>query len=561
MSKRSIASLLALAVIVILAGLIGTNTVFWPEDTYDTDGVPQTLDKTWDDPLNTYIPSEELLERISASLPETQDIMLYNSDAVASDNQSNILMGEDGEVFVTFLHDGARYQNSFGYFSYTDGSPPQSAAEITQKIIFPNASCSGSDGELHLGDTAQLGGTGHMFAAGTRIGFFVVSDGWTGDPSEPIEVGVSGMYYSLRDLNPEEDEADRAHFVLLHESLSGGVKKIILGMEDIDRERSYCDHDFNDVIFIVSTNPPGAVDTETMELDELVTDVTDTDDDEVVDEYDVYPADKDRAFKYYCPSADTRGTLAFEDLWPAKGDYDFNDLVLRYRFTNVIDSCGRTKEVNADVEIVAMGANSQNGFGFLLPFSIGQIESCTLSVKRQGEVTFSQDPYASFEASGSETLVVLFDDAFSYITPPQGTLYVNTVSGTERVVGATGRMEIILTEGVTLATDPPFNPFLFRTSNRGIEVHLKDHTPSVLADTGLFGTGDDRTDPSNGQYYRTVRNLPWAIHLPTEWSYPSEQTDIVDAYPLLVEWAESGGQTNKGWYIAQYAVQGALYSP
>ncbi len=32
------------------------------------------------------------------------------------------------------------------------------------------------------------------------------------------------------------------------------------------------------------------------------------------------------------PSEQFTGTLAYEDLWPGKGDYDFNDLVVDYDF-------------------------------------------------------------------------------------------------------------------------------------------------------------------------------------------------------------------------------------
>lgn len=31
----------------------------------------------------------------------------------------------------------------------------------------------------------------------------------------------------------------------------------------------------------------------------------------------------------------------FEDLWPATGDYDFNDLVLDYSINRVTDASGR----------------------------------------------------------------------------------------------------------------------------------------------------------------------------------------------------------------------------
>ncbi len=58
---------------------------------------------------------------------------------------------------------------------------------------------------------------------------------------------------------------------------------------------------------------------------------TDADGDGVPNDEDDYPNDGDRAFDNYYP-ANGPGTLAYEDLWPGKGDYDFNDLVLDYRF-------------------------------------------------------------------------------------------------------------------------------------------------------------------------------------------------------------------------------------
>ena len=38
--------------------------------------------------------------------------------------------------------------------------------------------------------------------------------------------------------------------------------------------------------------------------------------------------DKNKSFNSFFPVQGKTGTLAFEDLWPAKGDYDFNDLVI-----------------------------------------------------------------------------------------------------------------------------------------------------------------------------------------------------------------------------------------
>ncbi len=57
----------------------------------------------------------------------------------------------------------------------------------------------------------------------------------------------------------------------------------------------------------------------------------DTDGDGIANTLDMYPNDATRAFDNYYPSKTVFGTLAFEDLWPGKGDYDMNDLVVDYQ--------------------------------------------------------------------------------------------------------------------------------------------------------------------------------------------------------------------------------------
>ena len=60
----------------------------------------------------------------------------------------------------------------------------------------------------------------------------------------------------------------------------------------------------------------------------LSTGITDTDNDGVADEDDDYPSDPYRAYNNYYPAQGVYGTVAFEDNWPNKADYDFNDLVV-----------------------------------------------------------------------------------------------------------------------------------------------------------------------------------------------------------------------------------------
>ena len=96
---------------------------------------------------------------------------------------------------------------------------------------------------------------------------------------------------------------------------------------------------------------------------------------------------------------------------------------------------------------------------------------------------------------------------------------------------------------------PPYNPFLIHDSNRKYEVHLIDHPPTELADIKLFGTVDDRSDATKGQYYRTLNNLPWVIEIPVSFDYPTAKTEIINAYLKFSEWAQSGGTKSKDWYL------------
>ncbi len=54
----------------------------------------------------------------------------------------------------------------------------------------------------------------------------------------------------------------------------------------------------------------------------------------------------------------------------------------------------------------------------------------------------------------------------------------------------------------------PYNPFIFSTHNRGIEVHLPNKLPTDLADQSQFGTQDGDSSSVIGRYYMTSDNLP-----------------------------------------------------
>jgi LruC domain-containing protein len=276
----------------------------------------------------------------------------------------------------------------------------------------------------------------------------------------------------------------------------------------------------------------------------------DTDGDGCTDDVDDYPADPTRCFDNYFPAAGN-GTLAFEDLWPGQGDYDFNDLVCDYRFKTVTNGSNKVVEIFGKFTIKAFGASLHNGFGFQFPN--GTIQPGEMSVTGYS----LNENYISLNAQGLEAgqtkpTVIVYDDAFGIMPFPGQGIGVNTTPGAPYVT------PVMLTVHMTFTTPKytmsqinisNFNPFIIVGLNRGIEVHLPDYAPTSLADPDYFGKAQDNSIPSQGRYYRTENNLPWAINIYQSFAYPKEKADVVNTYNHFVQWAVSGGQAFPDWYM------------
>lgn len=71
-----------------------------------------------------------------------------------------------------------------------------------------------------------------------------------------------------------------------------------------------------------------------------------------------------------------------------------------------------------------------------------------------------------------------------------------------------------------------------------------------VADTAMFGAGDDDTVTSEGEYYQNTTGHPWALDIPGQWSHPYERIDTCEAYEHLTTWAESGGTLQTDWFTS-----------
>jgi len=180
-----------------------------------------------------------LAQRLSVLLPQKNN-MVEHPGLFADTIQKELVLIKDAEVYVTFLEEGAFYENTFGYYTYTKGSPPASSGEIKKQILFPNV----SHPPLSNGDKIQVGD--QKFPAGTVIGFFLIVKGWQNG-----SINYNGLtLYTDQQLNPNHYQ----QHILFRD---GQYHNIVLGFEDIvqdDTSNPSQDNDFNDVLFSLSDN-------------------------------------------------------------------------------------------------------------------------------------------------------------------------------------------------------------------------------------------------------------------------------------------------------------------
>ena len=272
----------------------------------------------------------------------------------------------------------------------------------------------------------------------------------------------------------------------------------------------------------------------------------DSDKDGILDKEEDYPNDPLRAFNDYYPAAGKFGTLAFEDLWPARGDYDFNDLVIDYQYNQVRNAENLIVEVLGTFNLRAIGGSFHNGFGFELPFAKNLISGVDGQELQEGIV--------NLESNGIETLsekatVIVFEDAWNYIRV-QGVSFVNTHSDSEQADPYTFNVQVRFTKPLTdeEAGSPPYNPFIFVNGDRSREVHLFGNEPTDLMDESFFGTGDDFSNRQQEKFFRSAGNLPWALDIPSSFDYPEEKSPVNEAYLNFIEWAETSGTSGNDWY-------------
>ena len=231
--------------------------------------------------------------------------------------------------------------------------------------------------------------------------------------------------------------------------------------------------------------------------------------------------------KMFYPNEFTNATIAFEDLWPYSGDYDFNDLVISYNIKTILNAENNVTQVDYNYIVESIGAAYKNGFGLELEgVSPSAISSVTGSNLTEGIITNNAN---GTEQAQPNAVIIFFDNAHLNVGLP------NTIS-------------IVFENPITTAAlgNAPFNPFLIVNMNRLKEVHLPNKPTTYYPTTVSIEEGPTVRD-SDGNF-KTPEGFPWAMNINGKYKAPKEKVIITEAYNFFANWATSGGTSYPDWY-------------
>ena len=464
----------------------------------------------------------------------------------------------DAEISITAMGSSTCWNSSLGYYYYT-GDAPTNKMDLNIIMIFPNTQdgewprgnypnndYKGNIGTLR-GDVVQLmyyppkddgsldydNGT-TMFPQGTKIGFILKCNSWG---ARGADYAVNGTSYakkkniwaaSTEGLSTALDggtcpnpngEARSAKFAY---TAPNGKKYVVVSFED-----ACDDKDYDDLMFAL--NPSDAFDfNDTPEIESR----------QVV----------------------TEGVYAFEDMWPAKGDFDMNDVMVHYKKESEF-YLHKDGSVKLNMEKIYL-TTYQNYVDLTTGLAV-DLQVSDLGTLYVNKILKGQTDYASTDYKVKKTKVIYALPEFGWDSNESRMWYLT--DDITKNLGTTYVFEVTYSKAVN-KSQVTVKPFLYRKQKNGKqwELHLPWEPPTSKADLSLLGTVDDKSDPTvkkkNGQkmYYVGDSLYPFAFYmdgvsidqfLGTILQRANESKPIDTFFPGFVQWSLSEGVDNTDWYL------------
>lgn len=418
-------------------------------------------------------------------------------------------------IDLYFVDENAEHKSALLYYCYNTQTEQNLTAEEIKKraiVAFPcvekfidfdhDGAWLGTDYSFALHYFENGVDMGTQFPAGTSIGWIFNVDGF-----EKPNVVEKNMFYSNPSLNPEASSSiayERNHIAMFKTQ-----DLVVFGFEDTTNELLKGDGDCNDGVFALKAYP----------MDAITDGIPDA-------------APRDPNTVAYTNTY--TGTLCYEDNWPLKGDYDMNDVMVKYNCVLSYNYNNALLFSEDEFKIIWSGADYRNSFG--IDYGVPQ------SYAKAEVISAEYEPDFAKEVAGTSNITLLLcKDARSA-----------TANNTQT---ATYKLKNTFNNPMTYyAYLPPYNPFILIKGE--VELHLPKKSPSgVKSHPELFGTGDDKSEPSRNIWYRTGGYFPFALNIvgddDLDFNKPGHEGpnhNIGVTYPEFTKWVDNYGRSYIDWY-------------
>lgn len=243
------------------------------------------------------------------------------------------------------------------------------------------------------------------------------------------------------------------------------------------------------------------------------------------------------------PAAGAFNLVAYEDLYPSRGDYDFNDAIIAYNYALGVNGSGEVEQISGTAYLLARGAQYSHDWSLRLPvsgISDNAIGAKTCTVERSAD----QNVPGIVSSSGCE-------------------LTGNSSGITWKAFPDT-RLLFPGTDGKNPTSDSPVNTYVGATFATGLVMRGPKATMNMTLPTftalNKFGADDlvlfvKDTGETINLLTQDNLNFPFAMVMPTQWKWPQERIEIGSAYPTFLNFISSGGTNNLQWYNAPDAAK------
>lgn len=242
--------------------------------------------------------------------------------------------------------------------------------------------------------------------------------------------------------------------------------------------------------------------------------------------------------RIFYPSIQGLYLAAYEDRFPNRGDYDFNDLVVAYKVTLNLNSAGDVETIQASGYLIARGGEYTHDWSLHIPLANNIAGDYSVTV----ESAQGQQPAVSETRTGSfygSPVVPVYQDTKD-LWQISGTPFVNTLENQSPIKGPRFNVTVTPVEPIPLSEigTAPFDPILY-VHNSGYEIHLPGKSPVL----------DNSNNEADGQItFTDSANYPFAMIFMEEWQSPVELTDLGDAYPFFLNNLQSNNSSHPNWY-------------